>query len=77
MKNLIFKSLILISILFLGSCNSLREWKEDRRASRYEKFSQDCVRQGFTRNTDALRLCVQNLEIKRDAYFDRLINRKK
>ena len=71
--NVILKLFVIFLTLTLVSCNSFREWKEERRAARYERYSQKCLKYGFKKNTDGFRLCIQNLDIKRSADLDRII----
>ena len=74
--NITLKLLFIFLAFILSSCSSLREWKEERRAARNERYTQKCLQEGFTKNTDAFRLCMQNLDIKRrlnNAAIDRII----
>jgi hypothetical protein len=59
------KILPIILCIFVTSCNSLIEFRDEIRAFREERYSNKCVQRGFTKNTDAHRLCIQNLNLER------------
>jgi len=65
MKNFVPIFGCLIICLSLTSCQTIREMKAKRLAKEAAADNADCVAQGFTANTDAFRLCVDNRRIER------------
>lgn len=57
--------LVLSLALALSSCQTISEMKANRDAKRAAADNAQCLAKGFTPNTDAFRLCMDNRGIER------------
>ena len=65
MKNSVKIFGCLIVCLSLTSCQTIREMKAKKLAREAAADNADCIAKGFTQNTDAFRLCLDNRKIER------------
>ena len=57
--------LVISLVLFLSACQTLKDIRNQRIAERAAADNADCLAKGFTVNTDAFRLCLDNRAIER------------
>jgi hypothetical protein len=55
----------ILILLSLTSCQTIRDIKAKRLAREAAADNADCLAKGFTQNTDAFRLCLDNRQLDR------------